>query len=249
MKGKKDRVVAIVPAAGIGKRFGYERNKPFYPLSGKPLIIWALEALQSAPEIAEIIPVMKEEDLITGGNLIEEYNITKVKRIVPGGRERQDSVCNGIRMLGDNVSVVVIHDGVRPLVDKDLISKCIADLAGFDGVIAGVPVKDTVKEVRRQKSGVGNEDENIVQKTLDREAVWAIQTPQVFKIQKIREAYERAVSEKYYATDDAALLERCAGSIKVIMGSYKNIKITTPEDICVAEALLKMRNEEAKITE
>lgn len=250
MQGEK--IVAIIPAAGLGKRFGHENNKPFYPLLDKPLIIWSLEVLQDVEEIDEIIPVLKEEDLIIGSELIEKYNIAKVKRIVPGGKERQDSVNNGIKMLDDNTSVVMVHDGVRPLVKKDLIKRLIKEIElsvcddkckrEFDGVVAGVPVKDTIKECNVQDVKCASKDENIytVKKTLDRGVLRAIQTPQVFYFQKIKDVYEKATADRYYATDDAALVERYGGKIKVIMGSYKNIKVTTPEDIRIAEALLKV---------
>ncbi|MDI6728443.1 MAG: 2-C-methyl-D-erythritol 4-phosphate cytidylyltransferase [Thermodesulfovibrionales bacterium] len=232
MKTKRDRVVAIVPAAGLGKRFGEEKNKPFYPLLKKPLIIWTLETLQGIEEIAEIIPVLKEDDLIVCGDLVEQYNITKVKRIVPGGQERQDSVYNALKILDDKTSVVLIHDGVRPLVEAGLIRKSLSELKDCEGVVVGVPVKDTIKEVESQ-------DGLIVNKTLNRNILWAIQTPQVFFFEKIRDAYGKATVDKYYATDDSALIERYGGKVKVIMGSYRNIKITTPEDIDIAEALMK----------
>lgn len=238
MKAKKDRVVAIVPAAGYGKRFGEGKNKPFYPLMGKPLIIWTLEVLQNIEEITEIIPVLKEEDLIICGELVERYNITKVKRIVPGGKERQDSVYNAVRIIDDKTSVVLIHDGARPLVDKDLIRRAAVELKDYDGVVVGVPVKDTIKTVRGQESGSRGED-IIVEGTLNRNLLWAIQTPQVFVFHKIKDVYEKAMADKYYATDDAALVEWYGGKVKIIMGSYRNIKITTPEDILIAEALLK----------
>lgn len=235
---KKSKTVAIVPAAGLGKRFGEEKNKPFYPFMDKPLIVWALEKLQEADEITEIIPILKEEDLIACGELVEKYNLAKIKRIVPGGKERQDSVYNGIKMLDDNTSIVVIHDGARPFVDMDLIGRTVGGLKGYDGAIAAVPVKDTIKEassVKRQAS----EEELIVQKTLNRNVLWAVQTPQVFPFNKIKEAYEMAFADKYYATDDAALIEHYGGKVKIVMGSYRNIKITTPDDILIAEALLK----------
>ncbi|MBA4349261.1 MAG: 2-C-methyl-D-erythritol 4-phosphate cytidylyltransferase [Thermodesulfovibrio sp.] len=231
---QEKKIVAIVPSAGVGKRFGRRKNKPFHLLSGKPLIIWSLEALQGVKEIKEIIPVVKEEDMKTVASLIEKYNISKVKRIVPGGKERQDSVYNGIKVLNDDVSVVLIHDGVRPLVEKDLIKRTISELRGFDGVIAGVPVKDTIKEVSSKEMNI------VVLQTLNRNVLWAIQTPQVFRYKKLREAFEKAKHDNYYGTDDAALVERYGGRVKIVMGSYRNIKITTSEDIQVAEALIRI---------
>lgn len=263
MKTKTNKVVAIVPAAGLGKRFGEEKNKPFYPLMDKPLIVWALEKMQEADEITEIIPVLKEEDLILCGEIVEKYNITKVRRIVPGGKERQDSVYNGMKMLDDNTSIVVIHDGARPFVDKELIRSTIDGLKGYEGAIAAVPVKDTIKEVygrgdyhpgitgergmslftdgeqRSRRIGTVPEyTEYIVKNTLNRNVLWAIQTPQVFHFNKIKEAYEKAIADKYYATDDAALIEHYGGKVKIVMGSYRNIKITTPEDMLIAEAFI-----------
>lgn len=241
-KGQR-RIAAIVPAAGLGKRFDEEKNKSFYYLLNKPLIVWTLEALQSIEEITEIIPVLKEDDLISGCELVEQYNITKVKRIVPGGHERQNSVYNGIKAIDDNTSIVVIHDGARPLVDKELVKRTIGELikaeAVFDGIIAAVPVKDTIKEGIKQGSANRVEEDVVVKKTLDRNILWAVQTPQVFPFQKIKEAYEQAISDKYHATDDAAIIEKYGGRIKIVMGSYRNIKITTPEDMHIAEAFLK----------
>lgn len=251
MKTKRHRVVAIVPAAGLGKRFGEGKNKPFHPLLGKPLIIWTLQTLQGIDEIAEIIPVLKEDDLIVCGDLVEKYNITKAKRIVPGGQERQDSVYNALKVIDDKTSVVLIHDGVRPLIEADLIRKSLSELKDCEGVVVGVPVKDTIKEARRPSRGdcpriTGESVDSglspeklLVEKTLNRNVLWAIQTPQVFFFEKIRDAYIKATADKYYATDDAALIERYGGKVKIIMGSYRNIKITTPEDIDIAKALMK----------
>lgn len=237
---KGERVVAVVPAAGLGTRFGSERNKPLFELLGKPLLIWTLEALQGVEEIAEIIPVLKGEDISPGAALIERYGITKVKRIIPGGKERQDSVYNGLKALDGKASVVVIHDGARPLADGALIGRTIAGLEDFDGVVAAVPVKDTIKEGRLRRYEDGTEGEEIVvRRTLDRSVLWAVQTPQTFRVDKIRHAHEKARADGYYATDDAALVEKSGGTIRVVEGSYRNIKVTTPEDAIVAEALLK----------
>ncbi len=239
------KVVAIVPAAGLGKRFGPGKNKPFKILGGKPLIVWSLETLVSINEIVDVIPVFKAEDMEYGQNIIEEYNLSKIKRIAPGGKERQDSVYNGLKLIEDTESIVLIHDGVRPLIDKDLIENVIKELLspptpplvkggkgglnGVDGVILGVPVKDTIKEA----------EDGIIKSTLKRSSLWSIQTPQVFLYSSILQAYDRAMKEGFYSTDDAALVERNSGKIKVVMGSYKNIKITTPEDLAVAEVLLR----------
>ncbi len=247
---KKNKIAAIVPAAGLGRRFGAGENKSLYEFMGKPLVVWALQALQSVDEIGEIVPVVKGEDIKAAADLVELYKISKVRHIVPGGRERQDSVYNGLRALDKETSIVVIHDGARPLVDGLLIKKSISELDSFDGVVAGVPVKDTIKEVkagsRRSSSkdpvsggGKGLEEGLIVRRTLDRNVLWAVQTPQTFHYPKIREAHGKAHAEGFYATDDAALIEYYGGSVRIIEGSYLNLKITTLEDINIAETLYR----------
>jgi 2-C-methyl-D-erythritol 4-phosphate cytidylyltransferase len=246
------KVVAIVPAAGLGKRFGPGTNKPFQPLGGKPLLVWSLEALSAVPAIGEIIPVLKAEDMEYSKRFFDAYGLSKVKRIAPGGRERQDSVLKGLDMVEDENSVVVIHDGVRPLVEKDLIENALKELlillhpieksgkerpvsksskkglAGIDGIVLGVPLKDTIKEA----------EDGIITKTLKRGSLWAIQTPQIFPYKTISSAYSSTMKEGFYSTDDSALVERCGGRVKIIMGSYRNIKITTPEDLGFAEFLI-----------
>lgn len=243
------KVIAIVPAAGLGKRFGQGGNKPFQPLMDKPLIVWALEVFESIDDIAEVIPVFKKADMEQGCALLERFKLSKVKRIAPGGKERQDSVYNGLNLIGNKANAVLIHDGVRPLVERDLIKRAIQELfllpstpllvkggeGGFDGVVVGVPLKDTIKEVRSR------EKEIIVKKTLNRNVLWAIQTPQVFKYAPLINAYKKAMDEGVYSTDDSAIVERYGGKVKVIMGSYTNIKITTPEDMDIAEMLLKKK--------
>jgi 2-C-methyl-D-erythritol 4-phosphate cytidylyltransferase len=224
------KVIAVVPAAGFGRRFGAGTNKPFITLLDKPLVVWALETLQATKEIAEIIPVFKESDMEEGVRIVEDYGLSKVKRIAPGGKERQDSVYNGLKLITDKSAVVLIHDGARPLVDKTLIRNTIKGLEGYDGAVAALPPKDTIKET----------DENgDIRKTLKRQSLWAVQTPQVFYYKRIMDAYEKAMKEGFYSTDDSALVERQGGRIRVVMGSYKNIKITTPEDLDIAELFLK----------
>src|SRR3989304_2887803 len=240
-------VTAIVPAAGFGRRFGPGTNKPFHLLGGKPLVFWSLETLQSVEEIEEIIPVLKEADREKAAEVFGQHNLSKVKKIAPGGKERQDSVYNGLNLIEDRDGIILIHDGARPFIEKDLIEKAIKELLippapplakggkgglkGFDGVVLGVPVKDTIKEA----------ESGIIKSTIRRDSLWAIQTPQVFPYKKISAAYKKSIKEGFYSTDDAALMERYGGKIKVIMGSYSNIKITTPDDLIFAEYLLSKK--------
>jgi 2-C-methyl-D-erythritol 4-phosphate cytidylyltransferase len=252
MKSVKNRrkVIAIIPAAGLGKRFGPDSNKPFLPLGGKPLIVWSLQQLEAVPDIMEIIPVLQLKDMEHGKETFGEYGITKIKKIAPGGKERQDSVRNGLKLIDDSDCIVLIHDAARPLIQKDLIINALRELIpipftpgskaegkafnGCDGVILGVPLKDTIKEAF----------DKVVHKTLKRDTLWAIQTPQLFHHGSISKAYEKASEERYYATDDSALVERYGGKIKIVTGSYQNIKITTPEDLVIAEALLKINEKQ-----
>jgi len=227
------KVVAIVPAAGMGKRLGSGTNKAFHILLGRPLIVWAIEVLERAEEIDEIIPVLKESDMEEGLGVFDQYKCSKVRKIVQGGNQRQDSVYNGLSNIEGKPGIVLIHDGVRPLVGIEKVKEAVYALGGYDGVVLGVPVKDTVKHV----------EDNIVSTTLRRDVLWAIQTPQVFLRESLIGAYRTAMEKKFYGTDDAVLVERVGGKVKVIMGSYTNIKITTPEDIPLAEFLLRQKIE------
>jgi 2-C-methyl-D-erythritol 4-phosphate cytidylyltransferase len=229
-------VVAIVPAAGIGKRFGTGTHKQFQILQGKPVLIWALEILQVIQNIGEIIPVLAPEDMEYGKQAFDEYRITKVRRIAPGGKERQDSVWKGLKLVQDKQSLVLVHDGVRPLIEKrlveSLIQQMMENLTGktiCDGIILGVPPKDTIKEAPGQ----------VVKRTGKRNILWAVQTPQIFPYKTIYKAYNKAMQEGFYSTDDAALVEHYKGKIHIVQGSYRNIKITTPEDLMIAELLMK----------
>lgn len=226
-------VVAIVPAAGLGRRFGHDRNKPFETLGGKPVIVWALEALEQMAEVREIIPVLKESDIQTGRELVSRYRITKIRSVAPGGRERQDSVFNALHFIKEKPPVILIHDGVRPFFDRRAVKQALHALTDCDGVVIGVPLKDTVKEING----------DVITQTLRRDTLISVQTPQIFWYQPLLNAYERAMQESFYATDDAALVEWNGGKIRVIRGGYTNIKVTTPEDLAIAEAFLKMRGD------
>ncbi len=234
-------ITAIVPAAGSGKRFQTQTNKTLYTFLDKPLFIWPLQVLQEIKEINDILPVVRHEDIKATYELIEKYKITKVKKIVHGGKERQDSVYNALQSASPYNKVILIHDGARPFLEIKLIQQMIHQLmslqSSIDGIITGVPVKDTLKEIQKEYSA-DNKEDIYVRKTLKRELIWAIHTPQLFFFERLKAAYEKAIKDNFYATDDSALIERYGGKIRVIMDSYKNIKITTPEDIKIAEALL-----------
>jgi 2-C-methyl-D-erythritol 4-phosphate cytidylyltransferase len=227
------KVTALIPAAGMGKRMGKTVAKQFLPLGEMPMLAHTLLTFQRASEIDEIIPILSKEDMeICLKEIIERYHITKVKTLVVGGKERQDSVQNGLHKLEKDASVVLIHDGVRPFVTHDMIKETVDHAKKGECVTVGVPLKDTVKEVN---------EKGIVIHTLERSRLWAIQTPQAFPVKILRRVYEDSYKQNLYGTDDATLVERAGGKVRVIMGSYDNIKITTPEDLLLAEEILKRR--------
>jgi 2-C-methyl-D-erythritol 4-phosphate cytidylyltransferase len=225
----KQNVVAIVPAAGAGKRFGADINKAFFPILGKPIIIWVLEKFQRSSLVSEVIPAFSEDDMERGLRLIEEYSLEKIKKIAPGGQERQDSVFNALKLVGNKNSIMVIHDGVRPLFEDSILEKCLKTLKDSDGVITVVPVKDTIKEAK----------DGVAVKTLPRENLVSVQTPQVFKYETLLKAYEAIRTREFLFTDDAAVVEASGGRISIVEGSYRNIKVTTPDDAFIVEAFLK----------
>ena len=232
------KVTALIPAAGMGKRMGKGVAKQFLTLGDKPMLAHTLLAFQGAAEIDEIIPILSQED-IEGclRDIVERYRITKVKTLVTGGRERQDSVLHGLRKIGKDTEVVLVHDGVRPFVTPEMISEAVGLAKKGECVAVGVPIKDTIKEV---------DDDKIVLRTLERGRLWAIQTPQAFPAEILRRAYEESSAHKMCGTDDASLVERMGGAVRVIMGDYENIKITTPEDLILAEEILKQKMQRAK---
>ncbi|MCX5725890.1 MAG: 2-C-methyl-D-erythritol 4-phosphate cytidylyltransferase [Candidatus Saganbacteria bacterium] len=225
------KVGAIIAAGGIGKRMGVPSGKQFIKILGIPVISWALIPFEKSSLICEIILVINKENKKEAEELVKTNDFKKVK-ITVGGAEREDSVFNGLKMLSSKVEAVLIHDGARALVTEDIISRCIKALEKSDAAVAGVPVSDTIKMVGK--------DLNIL-KTIDRSKLWSAQTPQGFKLRSIRQAYEKAKNKKFIATDDAMLLESIGKSVKMIMGSLENIKITRPEDLRIAEAILKSR--------
>lgn len=227
------RVTALIPAAGMGRRMGKAVAKQFLPLGDRPMLAHTLLAFQRAAEVDEIIPILSEEDMENClRDIIEPFHITKVRTLVVGGKERQDSVFNGLEKVEKDTAVVIVHDGVRPFVTLELIREAVEAARRGECVAVGVPLKDTVKEV---------DAKGVVRHTLERSRLWAIQTPQAFPAKVLKRAYEESYKHQVYGTDDAMLVERAGTKVRVIMGSYENIKITTPEDLILAEEILKRR--------
>lgn len=233
-------VSAIVLAAGRGLRLGSDISKPLIPVNSKPVVIYCLNTLSRHPGIKEIVLVANSGNLAQLNSLIKKYRVKKVKRIVLGGLLRQDSARRGLEAVDARADLVLIHDAVRPFIGKEVISSAIEEAAGSGAAIVGVPVKATIKSVR-----VSEYQSIRVSETLDRSRLWEIQTPQVFKKKLIQEAYKRFGNTP--VTDDAMLVEKLGRQVRVVMGAYSNIKITTPDDLVLAEAILKTQNVKRKM--
>lgn len=227
----KKRSTAIVLAAGMGSRMKSKVAKQYMMLAGKPVLFYSLAAFERS-EVDDIILVVgKAEEEYCKREIVDRYGITKVRAIVPGGSERYLSVINGLKEIAD-ADYVFVHDGARPFVTPSMIAELISALADRDALVVGVPSKDTVKIVN---------EEGVVTDTPDRKMVYNIQTPQAFSYPLLRKAYDKLLEEKaVMVTDDAMVVEQMLGAqVSVVLGSYQNIKITTPEDMMVAEAFLK----------
>ena len=224
------KTIALVPAAGMGKRMGASINKQYLLLGGKPILARTLELFQQADFIDEVYPIVPQEEIdYCRVNIVEKYGITKVRQIIAGGAERQNSVLNGLRAVAmSTAGIVVIHDGARPLVPLSAVRRSVELAAEHDGALVAVPAKDTVKIVKGA----------FVISTPPRDSLWLAQTPQTFRYGIIRHAYETAEAEGFIGTDDASLLERTGKKVHIVIGDYRNIKITTPEDLTLAEAFL-----------
>ena len=223
---------AIIPASGLGRRLTSDTYKAFVSLLGRPLIAHTLDTFQKCPAISEIVLVVPPERVSHAEDLVKEFAFTKVRAVAPGGKVRQDSVRNGLAKISSNCEIVVIHDGARPLVRCDTITKSIEAAVADGAATVAVPVVDTIK--------VSN-DGFYVSTTLDRSNLYAVQTPQTFRREVIEQAYEQAYVDGYIGTDDASLVERLGLPVRIVEGSYENIKITTPVDLVVAESLLSKR--------
>jgi len=222
---------AIIVAAGKGRRMGKDYNKQYIILGDKPIVAHTLEVFEQNSLIDEIILVVgKDEIALVKQDVIEKYNFKKVVSIIEGGDQRQDSVYNGLRAVNNECDIVLVHDGARPFVTDNIIEEGINVVNEAGACIAAVPVKDTIKVVNANMDVVN---------TPARETLWAIQTPQVFKYKLIMNAYEKLQNSDIKVTDDAMLIEALGHTVKIINGSYENIKITTPEDLIVGEGILK----------
>ncbi|KAB3533599.1 2-C-methyl-D-erythritol 4-phosphate cytidylyltransferase [Alkaliphilus pronyensis] len=222
---------AIVVAAGKGRRLGGKINKQYIEIYNKPIVAYTLEVFQRCEMIEGIVLVVGEKEIdFCKKEIVEKYGFTKIISVLAGGKERINSVHNGLKELPDQCEIVSIHDGARPFVTNEMINKSIIAAQEVGGAIVAVPVKDTIKAINSNME---------VEKTIDRGKLWSVQTPQSFRFNQLKELYSKYLENGKDITDDAMLFEREGYPIKVIKGSYENIKITTPEDLFMAEEILR----------
>jgi 2-C-methyl-D-erythritol 4-phosphate cytidylyltransferase len=222
------KVSAIIPAAGQGLRLGGSVPKQFLHLDGKPILSHTLDAFQNSGLIDSIILVVPEHEI---NETREQWlnNPPLVKKIIAGGKQRQDSVANGFNELDADTDLVVIHDGVRPFISSAMISDALTAATEYGAAITAIPVNDTIKQVN---------DSDLVEQTLNREKLRRVQTPQAFKYELLNKAFAKAGADSYYGTDEASLIEYIQEPVKIINGSELNIKITRKEDLVLAEQIL-----------
>ena len=228
---EKQKYAAIVLAAGSGKRMNSQVHKQYLIIQDRPVLYYSLKAFEDSAVDEIVLVVGKGEEKFCRKEIVDKYGISKVKAIVEGGKERYHSVFEGLKQTSD-ADYVLIHDGARPFVNQKIIRRCMLEVPEYQACVVGMPVKDTIKIA---------DEGGYAKQTPDRKNVWMIQTPQTFSYALIYEAYEEMLkTEDTAITDDAMVLERIKGKkSKLIEGSYRNIKITTPEDLLIANVYLQ----------
>ncbi len=222
----------LIPAAGLGKRMGSDRNKLLLTLLDQPILAWTLRAAEAATTIEWIGIISQPDDWPSIQAILQTSGLTKPVELIQGGDTRQESVCRGLEGLPTGAKQVLIHDGARCLATPKLFDRCTAALQTCDGFIAAVPVKDTIKVV-------GSNHE--VESTPDRDQLWAAQTPQGFDVEKLRQCHQQGQEQKLVVTDDAALFEHFGLPVQIVLGEETNLKVTTPVDLAIAEFILRQR--------
>jgi 2-C-methyl-D-erythritol 4-phosphate cytidylyltransferase len=222
----------LIPAAGMGRRMGSDRNKLLLRLQDKPLLAWTLLAAEASGTISWIGIMGQPSDFPDFKEIIAELKLTKPILLVIGGNTRQESVYNGLQALPIEAERVLIHDGARCLATPELLDRCSEALQTCQGLIAAIPVKDTIKIVDETKT---------IQATPDRRNLWAAQTPQGFEVELLKHCHERGRKLGWEVTDDAALFEKCQLPVKIVEGEETNLKVTTPVDLAIAEFILRQR--------
>jgi 2-C-methyl-D-erythritol 4-phosphate cytidylyltransferase len=229
------KVVAILPAAGLGTRMGADTPKQFLDLDGVPMVIFTLRRLAACPSITAFIVATRAEEVEALAGRAAQENFAQPVRVVRGGGTRQESVAHALAETSSDVEIVLVHDAVRPLVTREQVERCIAEARARGAAILGVPAIDTVKEVKR---GSLPEDMALINATIPRERIVLAQTPQVFRAALLREAFARAERDDIHASDEAGLVERLGHDVHVVTGSERNLKITRAADMDLARFYL-----------
>lgn len=226
-------IVALIAAGGLGVRMGTSRRKQFLELGGRPILVHTLEAFDSHPQVDRLVVVVPVTDLnYCRQEIIPGAGLYKPVMLVSGGQHRQESVYNGLQAIRANDAIVLIHDGARPLLTTQLITACIEGAQQWRACIPALPIQDTLKQVDRQ---------GMIERTVSRSTLFRAQTPQAFDLSLIKDAHARARHHGWQATDDAALVERMGVAVRMVEGSWENIKITRPHDLLRAEMILRQR--------
>ena len=230
-----DNLRVVIAAAGTGSRMGGKVNKQYMLLNKRPILTYSLDSFEQSSLVDEILIVAKPEETdYCRQEIVERYKYRKVSKVVAGGKERQDSAWAGLQELYNNgTDYVAVHDGARPLFSSDLLQALFTEAQQWGAAIPGVFARDTLKTV---------DHNNFVDQTLDRTCIIAVQNPQIFNYSQLYSAYEQAFRENFQGTDDAVLYEKFIGQVKVVTGEPANLKITTPEDLIIAESHLKFRH-------
>lgn len=219
----------LIPAAGMGRRMGSDRNKLLLRLREQPLITWTLLAAEKARHITWIGIIAQPADWSDLKEILAKATSTKPVQLIQGGATRQESVYNGLQALPTEAEQVLIHDGARCLATPELLDRCAEAIRHCPGLIAAVPVKDTIKVV---------DETGLIQSTPDRRQLWAAQTPQAFDVQLLKQCHAEGRRQGWEVTDDAALFEKCGLSVRIVEGEETNLKLTTPVDLGIAEFIL-----------
>ncbi|MBO5637728.1 MAG: 2-C-methyl-D-erythritol 4-phosphate cytidylyltransferase [Acidaminococcaceae bacterium] len=232
----KDYLTVIVPAAGVGKRLGLGKNKAFACIGGMPLLILCMKMLAETGLVRNAVVVVGAGEVSETEALINRYQpehfATIEWKVAVGGKERQDSVANGLALVTDTEGYVAVHDGARPFAGRDVFLRTLEKARQCGSAIAAVPVKNTIKVT---------DSDGYVVSTLERSSLCAVQTPQIFEVNILRKAYAYLKEHPFAVTDDASLAEAAGYPVAVAEGSYENIKVTTPEDLLLAEEILRKR--------
>ncbi len=222
------KAAAIIAAAGSGSRSGLTTPKQLYELDGTPVFVFTIKAFQQVSEIDTIILVVSPDFREQAEKFVDDFGLSDKLTVINGGRLRQDSVKAGFDALPDNIDTVLVHDAARPFVEPSLIKSCLQTARQHGAAIAAIPIKDTIKKVSQS---------NTVSSTIDRDMLWQAQTPQAARVEILQKAFDTAQKNDFVGTDEASLLEHIGYPVTIVTGSEKNIKITHPEDIALAEAI------------